>query len=434
MYRQKVKQMTKSAPVTERPSVKEPEKPDKISLDGGNDLLLFRCSGTELLKIDIVTRGGKIEQTRPLQAEFTALLLTGGTKSYSADTMAEMFDYYGTVPETGASLLTSSVSIMMMPEYLRDTGKLISEIIYHPVFPGNEIDMHIKNEKQRFMVSRERVAAISLDHFMESLFGPDHPWGKKVIPSHFDQVEREDLICFHRKYFRESPITVALSGKVRDETIAVIEELFGTNSGSSYKAGNTRKDAVPAYERPAPGKLFIGVKGARQDSINIGQRTIGPGNPDFIKLVIANTILGGYFGSRLMQSLREKSGYTYGIHSLLVPAGSESIVAIMTEADIKYRERVVKGIYDEIEKMQREPVGGEELEVARSYLLGSIAHRIDGPFNRSEAHLGSLFNGMGSDYYKRLISAIKAITPDEIKRVISSYYILDNMHEIVAGG
>jgi predicted Zn-dependent peptidase len=42
-------------------------------------------------------------------------------------------------------------------------------------------------------------------------------------------------------------------------------------------------------------------------------------HPDFLKLSVVNTILGGYFGSRLMSNIREDKGYTYGIGSGLVP-------------------------------------------------------------------------------------------------------------------
>ena len=58
----------------------------------------------------------------------------------------------------------------------------------------------------------------------------------------------------------------------------------------------------------------------------MGLPVIGRENPDFFALKLLCTILGGYFGSRLMSNIREEKGYTYGISSSQVVLYGDELV------------------------------------------------------------------------------------------------------------
>lgn len=55
------------------------------------------------------------------------------------------------------------------------------------------------------------------------------------------------------------------------------------------------------------------TQGAVQSSIRIGRLLFGRNHPDYVGMQVVAMLLGGYFGSRLMQNLREANGFTYGV-------------------------------------------------------------------------------------------------------------------------
>ena len=148
---------------------------------------------------------------------------------------------------------------------------------------------------------------------------------------------------------------------------------------------------------------------------------------------VLNTVLGGYFGSRLMTNIREDKGYTYGIGSGLVSMYDEGYFVISTEVGVDVTNATLKEIYFEIEKLQNDLVPEEELELVRNYLIGVFLRSTDGPFAIGERLKGILGYGLGYEYYDRYVATIRNITAEELRNLAKKYWQKDELIELVVG-
>jgi predicted Zn-dependent peptidase len=134
-----------------------------------------------------------------------------------------------------------------------------------------------------------------------------------------------------------------------------------------------------------------------------------------------------------MKNIREDKGFTYGINSGVTSYNLAAYKIISTEVGSEYTEQTIAEVFNEIRILQKEPVGKDEMEIVRNYMLGEMVRMFDGPFALSESFRSAWEFGFGNSYYYDLSSKIKTITPDEIIHLARTYYNTDDLHIIVVG-
>jgi predicted Zn-dependent peptidase len=156
-------------------------------------------------------------------------------------------------------------------------------------------------------------------------------------------------------------------------------------------------------------------------------------NPDYFKFQVLNTILGGYFGSRLMANIREDKGYTYGIGSGLASLVNGGFFYISTEVGTDVTNDTLKEIYKEIKLLREELVDADELETVRNYVLGQFLRSVDGPYSLADKFKAIWEFDLGYDYFEKYFEAVKTITPEEIKSLANMYLQEKDLIELVVG-
>lgn len=279
------------------------------------------------------------------------------------------------------------------------------------------------------MVNRERVQNLAMDKFFESIFGSGHPYGHQVKESDFSGFDPALLKDFHSKYYQPADMAVIVSGRLRENTLQLLDEKFGSLiTKNIFIEGST-----PVVGGESLKKVKIDKQGAVQASVRIGSTTINKRHPDYPGLKILNVILGGYFGSRLMKNIREEKGYTYGIHSIITSLNHSGFKVISTEVGKEKTSLAVDEIYKEIRLLQEKPVENNELEVVRNYMSGDMVRMFDGPFALAESFKSVWEFGLDYSYYNILANKVLTISPDEIRSLADTYYNIDDLYEIIAG-
>ncbi|MCF8335900.1 MAG: insulinase family protein, partial [Bacteroidales bacterium] len=170
-----------------------------------------------------------------------------------------------------------------------------------------------------------------------------------------------------------------------------------------------------------------------QSALRIGIIIFGKHHPDFPGLKVVNNILGGYFGSRLMKKIREEKGYTYGIHSLLVPMVNEGYFVIASEVGTDVCRDAIAAIYEEVKKIRNEKVGQEELNMVKNYMLGQFLRAFDGPLPTSATYLSLMELRLKEDYYQKMVDTINRITAEDIRELANKYLNEEDMIRSIAG-
>ena len=416
------------------PGLIQPEKinipePDKILLKNGIPVYLINQGTQEVCKIEFLFAAGSLFESNPLVAAATNELIDEGTTLKSSAQIAEIFDYYGAYLQTECTADWASVSLFTLNKFSGPTVDLLLEVLSEASFPEKELETFIVQGKQRLSVNMEKVDYLARKHFAKVLFG-DHAYGYFKKAKDYDQLNRALLVDFHQSFYTQNVKGIFISGRLSDEEQ---QKLLTKLEGSELhpKVTDFSKQASPrSYSKQ---NLHIEKPEAVQNAIRIGCPLVNRTHPDYPKLTILNTILGGYFGSRLMSNIREDKGYTYGIGSGIASMQQSGYFYIATEVGAQVCNDAVKEIYKEIERLQNEPVPEEELDLVRNYLAGSFQRSIDGPFAVADRFKSIVTYGLSSEYFNRYLHHIKTISAQELQELARLYLSLSDLSRVTAG-
>lgn len=165
----------------------------------------------------------------------------------------------------------------------------------------------------------------------------------------------------------------------------------------------------------------------------MGMPVAGCLHPDFPFLSMANLILGGYFGSRLMKNIREEKGYTYGISSHIISLQNSAYFTIITETGTDYTQPLIEETRHEMQTLCEKEVPADELETARNYLQGQRARTLDSPFAMGDYYLSSMISNTPFDYFEREDEAIRHATAADIQRAAQLYLRPEMLYVALAG-
>jgi predicted Zn-dependent peptidase len=195
--------------------------------------------------------------------------------------------------------------------------------------------------------------------------------------------------------------------------------------------GDVRMTQFPAVETTY--KMYKRIDDALQSSIRIGRLLFTRTHPDFVGMQVVATILGGYFGSRLMQNLREEHGYTYGVMAAMVNFDREGYLAIATQVTREHCDDALREIYFEVERLRNKLVGEEELQMAKNMMIGEILRILDGPFGIADVTIDNIMNGFDNSSTERNVEIINAITAEDVQRLAQQYLKREDLVEVVVG-
>ncbi len=405
-------------------------EPECLHLDNGIPVYLFNYGTQDIIKLDFMFEAGSWYQHQPLTARFSSLMLREGTENYSAYEIAEQLDSLGVSLSSFAMKDTSLVSVSLLSKHFEKILPLINEVINKPVFPQKELEIQKYYGKQTHIDDSLKVNEVAARHFGNQLFGDNHPYGKLIHVDDFDYVKRENLIDFHQKQFIPEKCKMVVSGKFGPAVLSGLNDVFGKIKNQNIPTQDKNEYAI----HPKANKLIIELPDAVQSALQVGKICIGKRHPDYFRLSVANTLLGGYFGSRLMKNIREDKGYTYGIYSSMVTFQHSAIFYISSEVDADVSRQALDEIYLELKKLRTEKVSNSELDLVKKYLTGHILRAFDGPFSTAERFKGLVEYGIDfKEYYHTLIKTLHQTTAEEVLETVEMYLHEDSMMELIVG-
>lgn len=404
-------------------------KAQKHVLSNGIPVYYINAGSQDVVKIDFIFEAGTWFQPRNLVASISNSMLEEGSVNYTAAEIAERFDFYGAYLQLMVDQSYGYVNIISLGKHLAAILDITENIIKHPVFPDYELEVMIDKNKQKFLLENEKVKTLCQKKFTQVLFGTAHPYAIKNKLKDFDVIDREVLIEFYKNYYHSGNCRIILAGKVDDKVLQMLEDRFGGNDwlGEMHKK-------LEFTINPSPHKYhFVEKANGMQSAIRVGKPWVDKSHPDFHGLSVLVTILGGYFGSRLMANIREEKGYTYGIGSFVLPLKYTSYLIISTEVGNEYVEPTLKEITNELLTLQNELVSVDELETVKSYLMGEFLRDFDGLFALSGSF--KAINDFGLDYafYENYLNTLRTISAEEIMRLAQQYLDPDDFYTVVAG-
>jgi predicted Zn-dependent peptidase len=394
-------------------------QPQVVHLDNGTPLYVLDFPGQEVLKVEAVFRAGRPQEHKKLSARATARLLREGTTHRKGAEIAEHFDFYGASLSVPTNLDTANFVLFSLSKYAAEVIPVFAEVLREPSIPESELETFRRTSIQELAIELEKVETLAYRKVTELIFGEAHPYGYNSVAADYTAIQRADLQHFYNQWFHPANCQLFASGRVDDATIALLNQYFGN---IPVRESASLLAAQPAVVYPPSVKpIHVSQPNSLQTAIKIGRRAFGRRHPDFNGLFVLNTLLGGYFGSRLMTQIREKKGYTYNIYSTLDAYLTDGCLYIATEVDTGNAGATVKAIFAEMKKLRDKPVPPDEMEMVRNYLLGMLLNGLDGPMNISDMVRGMIVEDLPWDNFTAMVETIRTITPEQIQALAQQY-------------
>ncbi len=406
-----------------------PQMPERFKLSNGIEVFSLSAGSQEVMKVELVFAAGTSRNLNPLLPSFTASMLQEGTLSKSASDIASAVDDFGAFLELDIDKDFSGITMYSLNKYLGNTLPVISDLLCNSTFPEHEWEIMRSNRLQKYTVNLGKVGFVAGKRFQELLFSGS-PYGTAFDEADYKSLQIDELKNFYQQYYSPTSAKIFLSGKIDTNTSQLLEDTFGQLTG---KGTFLPPIEIPIVENSFERKQFIPKDDAIQSAIRIGRRLFTKTHPDYFGMKVLTTILGGYFGSRLMSNIREDKGYTYGIGAGILSYCSDGYFYISTEVGSDVCTLALNEIYKEIALLRDEMVSDEELDLVKSYMLGSLLKSFEGPFERMERFKNCHLFGVDEQYFQRYTQAIRNISPAQIQHLAKVWLREEDLLELVVG-
>lgn len=407
------------------------QKPKRVTLPNGVTLNILHAGEEEVVRMDILINAGIWHQELPLQALFTNRMLREGTQSLDSATISERLDFYGAWIELSSSMNCNFLTLYSLNKHLPYTLPIVSEMIKAPTFPEAEMQVAIETNRQHFLVNSTKVDVMARKTFSQALFGPNHPCGRHAVIEDYANLTTKHLHDFYRRHYHSGNCSIYLSGKISDSIIRLIEKELGSENWGEMKSPQPLTPLItPAYEGK---RIFIEHPSAVQSALRIGFPLMDRTHEDFMPMKVLVTVLGGYFGSRLMSNIREQKGYTYNIYATIASYPFQGYLTIGTETGNEYVEPCIQEIRHELQRLKDELIPEQELSMVKNYMMGEMCRGYEGSFSLSEAWIFTQTAGLDDDFYARMGENIRQVSRKKLQDLAVKYFQPENLLEIVAG-
>jgi predicted Zn-dependent peptidase len=404
-------------------------RPARQELTNGCNIFCFNSGDQELVRIEWVFGNQRFNPEKPLLNVAVNTMLTEGTNTLTAAQIADKVDFYGAFLQVDYGYDNSLVTLYSLNKHLHHTLPVIKDLLTDSVFPEKELETYIRNQQQKLQVSLQKNDVIARRAFNKALYG-ETSYGSAADADTFKTLHREDMLAHFKQMYQPSNCTIIIAGKIEPEILQLITNTFDKDwINPAIKSDISQPEIHSASEH----FYFTEKPDALQSAIRMGLPVINRTHPDFPALQVLNTVLGGYFGSRLMANIREDKGYTYGIGSGMSSLKHAGAMFIATEVGADVCKAAIKEIEKEIELLKTDLVSEEELSLVRNYMLGSLLGSLENVFSHADKFKNLYFAGLDYDYYDRYVDAVKTITAVHLKELANEYLNLDKFYKVIVG-
>ncbi|MFN5418391.1 MAG: M16 family metallopeptidase [Flavobacteriia bacterium] len=400
-------------------------EPIQRDLTQNTSLFLMDKVKDDTVRIEFHFNAGQISGKRNM-ATFVSALLLSGTKDKTSEQIHEELDSLGAYIDQEISMESAFVNLYCLRQNVLQAFELLISALENVSFEEHEIEEMLQVKKQRYLVSLEKVSFLARKSFQKYFFSNLGSYSRQLELEDFDSVNRQDLIDFHKEFYLKGLRKIVVVSNLQDEVVSAISERLKSWSQASISVFEGKLE----HQK---GSFHVEKKGAIQTAIRLGIPLFNKKHEDYVKFQVLQTILGDYFGSRLMSNIREDKGYTYGIGCGLVELKETGYFVIATEVGKDVCDATINEIKYEIERLRTELVPHDELSLVKNYLLGQLLKSADGPNAMMDLFLGVRQHQMTLDFYNEYIEKIKAVTSEELVEIAVKYLVFDNFTLVTAG-
>jgi zinc protease len=412
----------------------EPPVPVQRKLKNGARVLVVENHSVPLVALSVRFLHGTDADPgqKPGLADFVADMVDEGTKTRSAEKLAEEIEDLAAHLGAGASLETASVSLNCLTETLPKALELLADVVENPAFRDEDVERVRLLKLTALEQKKANPGALAADEAARILYGPKHPWGQPAggTPQSVGSITAADLASFHARWWVPNDAVISVAGDVKAaEIVRLLDEKL-----ASWKPHPLPRLSLPPFPRLARREIFALEKpGTTQAQVWVVGRLFKATDPDAIPMRVANLTLGGLFTSRLNMNLRETHGYSYGVGSSVSLIRRTGTLVARGGIVAKNTVEAVAEYENELRKFSNGEVSGEELSASKEALVRGLPAALE----TNDAVAGAMGNlvslALPLDYYRTFAGRVAKVSRGDVKRVVRRWITPERWPVVIVG-
>jgi zinc protease len=411
-------------------------KPEMATLSNGLRVLIVSQRALPVVAVRLViTSGvGDVPGARPGAVTFLGSMLEQGTKKRSALQISDDYEALGVQHGAWLDWDSGGVAIKALPEKLDAALEIMTDVALAPTFPQAEIDRLRARRIAAIRSERSSPGTLASNALGPALYGRAHPYGRSQSGEEADaeKLSQGDLVKLYERLWSPKNAAIVVAGDVtRESIVPKLEAAFGTWKPSALAAARKAPAAPPANAKRA--RVVLVDKPGPQSQIQIARVGVPYGTKDREAMVVANSILGGMFSSRVNMNLRERNAYTYGARSWFAMrhgAGPFAVsAAVFADKTVPAIEEVMK----ELEGLRKGGPTEEELALAKESWLLAMPGRFETVADVATAFGDLLVQDLPTDDFDKRRARVEAVTAADVQRVAKEWFAPESMTIVVVG-
>ena len=364
-------------------------------------------------------------------ASATNQLLVEGAGTYDADMFSALLGRTGAILENGTRRDMAFMGIRTLTESdnLRASLDLLRLAVTKPRFDESAVARVKAQTIIRMRVASQQPGVIAEQEFYKQLYD-NHPYSSPPDgePRTVEQIEREDLVFFHRSFYvAENALITLVGGIDRKQAELIAEEI------SSGLAKGTAPPSLPSPEESTVG-FFSQDFPSIQSHVRVGALGLKRKDKDYFPLLVGNHVLGGNpLVSILFNEVRAKRGLSYSVYSYFLPLAENGPFLISLQTSGPQKDEAISTVKTALEKFLSEGPSEEELISAKKNLIGSFPLRIDS--NKELVNYASMigFYDLPLDYLEQFPKKIADVTMQDVTDSFRRRVKLQKLVTVIVG-
>ena len=385
-----------------------------------------------LVSVEIAFRAGSAHDKDELAglAVFVGEMLKGGTKKRTSKDIAQELETLGIDLGVWTSSDSTVLAFTCLKEHFPTAVELVADMIMGSTFPEDEIEILRNREIGRLTLDQSDPYWQAGREFAAKIYG-SHPYSRyDATEESLKKITKKDIKKFHKLAYCGSNGFATVVGDIDFKTAAAtIAGHF--KKMPKGKALKLKKTAVP--ERSGKDIIIVDRPGSVQTAFKIGVPAIERKNPDYTPLTVANHVLGGSVTSRLFLRIREKESLAYSIRSTISRSVATGTWYVAGSTGTETTQQLLKGTFEEIEKVTKEQVAKTEIEEAKLYLTGSFPLKIETTGQIAARVTDMVIYGLPDDYWGTYLAGINDVSPDDVQSMAAKYFTPQKLLVVLVG-
>ncbi len=397
---------------------------------GGYPLYISETKSTGVVQIELFWGKGSFHQKQAFQSSLAGDLIFAGTKKRKEVEIIQLFDHLGATHQTETLFMGSSIVLRCMKKHFEKVFSWLLENASAACYPEQEVASAILVHSASLERQQKTSKYWALRKSMEKLYGPNHPLTRFGNTDDCQKINSACLLNYRKKHLPISDCMLFLSGDIDKEIVAKTNAIMSPYPGGDF--------SVPTFQHcfnlPIDNTV---IKHKVANTNQVSLQMVAHISPKNIKekhaFTLLNMCLGGYFGSQLMQVLREEKGLTYGVSSYFQPAFKDFTWTIAGEFNSTNTQESFETIDMIFQNLRDTIMPLETLNKIKQYYAGQFRSGFDGPFamNSKVQHL--LLQGLDIDYFETVLPSIWAISPKDLNHLANNYLHKESFIHVLAG-